>query len=486
MRANSLQSSVFGLRSSSSVQLTFHGAAETVTGSKYLLQAGGTRVMIDCGLFQGLKELRVKNWEPPAFEASAVNAIVLTHAHIDHTGYLPRLVKAGFRGKVYCSPATRDLVRLLLLDSAKNQRRDAAYANRKGITRHKPALPLYDSADARRAIKRLRPRELNDWFSPKKPIWIRLHDAGHLLGSAMVEVEIRNRAAGKSPMRLLFSGDVGRYDAPLYYDPQPPPPCDYLICESTYGNREHPQTDVLGELRDVVLRAVGRGGVILMASFSVGRTQQLSYLLRVLIEQGRIPQMPIFIDSPMAVNATDIYCGFPGQHDLAEGQPRGAGCVLVGGDVHLVTTVAESKRLNRLRGSALIISSSGMMTGGRILFHLKRRLPDPKNTVLLAGYMAPGTRGRRLADGAQSLRIHGRDIPVRACIDRISGLSGHAGRSELLRWLGPLPNPQKVFLTHGEPDGIGALAETLRNERGWNVVVPKMGESFQLGDERHE
>ncbi len=464
----------------SSVKLSFHGAAQTVSGSKYLLEADGARVLVDCGLFQGLKELRLRNWKSPDFEPSAVHAVVLTHAHIDHTGYLPRLVKAGFRGKVHCSAPTRELAHLLLLDSAKNQKRDASYANRKGFTRHRPALPLYNSADARRTLKRLRAVATGDWFCPRPPIWMRLHDAGHLLGSAMVEVEIRDRPGGAAPIRLLFSGDVGRYDAPLYFDPQPPPACDYLICESTYGDREHPETDVLESLRDVMLRAHERGGVILVASFSVGRTQQLTYLLRVLIDRGDIPQMPIYIDSPMAVNATDIYCGFPGQHDLAEGQPDGGACVLAGGDVELISTVAESKKLNRLKGPAVILSSSGMMTGGRILFHLKRRLPDARNTVLAAGFMAPGTRGRRLVNGEPKLRIHGQDIQVKAAIERISGLSGHAGRSELLRWLAPLPDPKRVFLTHGEPDSMESLATTLCNDRGWTISQPALGESFTL------
>jgi metallo-beta-lactamase family protein len=462
------------------VQLGFHGAAQSVSGSKYLLEADRARVLIDCGLFQGLKELRLRNWEAPGFEPSSVQAVVLTHAHIDHSGYLPRLVKAGFRGKVYCSEATKELAKLLLLDSAKNQKRDASYLNRKGFTRHKPALPLYDSADARRAIKRLRGVPLDEWFSPRKPLWMRLHDAGHLLGSAMVEVEIRDRPGGARPLRLLFSGDVGRYNAPLYFDPQPPPPCDYLVCESTYGDREHPETDVLASLRDVVLRANRRGGVILVASFSVGRTQQLTYLARVLIQRGAIPPMPIYIDSPMAVNATDIYCGYSGEHDLSEGQPPGDGCVLSSGNVHLVTTVAESKKLNRLKGPAMIISSSGMMTGGRILFHLKRRLPDSRNTVLAAGYMVPGTRGRRLVDGEKTLRIHRQDIPVRAAVERISGLSGHAGRGELLRWLSSLPKPRQVFLTHGEPRSMTALADTLRRERGWDVATPQLGETRSL------
>jgi len=462
------------------VRITFHGAAGTVTGSKYLLEAGDARVLIDCGLFQGLKEHRVLNWETPPFSPDNIHAVALTHAHIDHTGYLPRLVKSGFHGKVFCTSGTKKLCRLLFLDLAKNQQRDAAYANRRGHSRHEPALPLFDLHDAKKALKRLRAIPREEWFCAKDPIWMRYHDAGHLLGSNLIEVEIRDRPDKTASMRLVFSGDVGRYDAPLYFDPVPPPPCDYLVCESTYGNRTHPDVDPLTELQRAVLAARERGGVMLVASFSVGRAQQLIYLLRVLMYQNRIPMTPVYLDSPMAVDATDIYCEFKGKHDLAEGHPPGKGCVLTGPNIHLVHTVAESKKLNQLTGPAIIISSSGMMTGGRILYHLKRRLSDPRNTILLGGFSVAGTRGRQLADGAKSLRIHGHNIPVHAATDRVVGLSGHADRNELLRWLADLPKPRRVFLTHGEPHGTAALAETLRHDKGWDVIAPKLGESFEL------
>ena len=298
------------------IKLGFHGAAETVTGSKYILEAGDTKLLVDCGLFQGLKKLRLLNWEQPAFRPASVDAAVLTHAHLDHTGYLPKLVRDGFKGWVYCTSATRELTELILLDSAYNQERDAEYANRKGISKHKPALPLYNAADAQQAVKKMRTRGRGKWFSPCEPIWVRFHDAGHLLGSSMIEVEVRS---SDPPLRILFSGDVGRYDAPLYHDPAPPPPCDILVCESTYGNREHPSGDILDNLQESIERAVKRGGVVVMASFAVGRAQQLIYLLQVLMSKGRLPRMPIFLYSPMSVNATHIYYDHRYEHDLAEG-----------------------------------------------------------------------------------------------------------------------------------------------------------------------
>jgi len=458
-------------------RLTFHGAAETVTGSKYLLEADGASVLVDCGLFQGLKELRLRNWAKLPFDARSVDACVLTHAHIDHLGYLPRFVKQGFRGSVYGTPATVELADLMLFDSADCQESDAEYANRHGFSKHHPAEPLYDKRDVVATMRLLKRRQRDEWFQAAGPIWCRYHDAGHLLGSAMIEVEIRTSAP---PLRILFSGDVGRYGAPLYHDPTPPPACDYLICESTYGNRDHPQESILDQLCEVVLAGINRGGVLLAASFAVGRAQQFVYLLETLIEQRRIPEIPIFIDSPMAVNATAIFQTYRADHDLSEGKLRGTGGALFGPNVHLARTADESKRINDVDGPAFIIASSGMMTGGRILHHLKRRLPDARNTVVLGGYQAPGTRGRSLQEGADFIRVHGRDVTVRANVVSASALSGHAGRSELLRWLSPLPAPRKTFITHGEKPSAESLAAELRVSRGWDVTIPRMGQGFDL------
>ena len=459
------------------IRLTFHGAAQTVTGSKYLLETDTARILIDCGLFQGLKALRQLNWNPLPFSAAAVQNVVLTHAHVDHVGFLPRLVKQGFHGTVYCTPPTVELAPLILYDSAKNQEQDADDANTGGYTKHKPALPLYNSADVDRTVKLLKPIERETWFSPCEPFWCRYHDDGHLLGAAQIEMEIRQ---GPKPLRILFSGDVGRYRAPLYRDPTPPTPCDYLICESTYGDRDHPAGNVLDMLCDVAQTAIQRGGVMIMASFAVGRAQQLIYLLRQLIEQERIPELPIYLDSPMAVNATNMYCKFAGEHELSADMLQGDECVLYGRNVHLARTVDESKQINRVTAPAVIIASSGMMTGGRILRHLEQRAGDPKNTILLGGFMAEGTRGRDLANGAKFLRLYGHDVPIRAAVVDLPALSGHADRSELLRWLKPLPDPRQVFLTHGEPASSAALGEQLRRERGWNTLAPQLGQSVEL------
>ncbi|MCE9605686.1 MAG: MBL fold metallo-hydrolase [Planctomycetia bacterium] len=464
------------------IKLTFHGAAETVTGSKYLLETDRGRILIDCGLFQGLKELRQRNWNPLPFPAASVDAVVLTHAHIDHIGYLPHFVKSGFEGRVLATPATVDLMSILLLDSARNQENDAEYANRKGFSKHRPALPLYDERDVKRTMQLVDAVPREAWFNPAGDIWCRYHDAGHLLGSAMIEVEVRSgpKPLRMKPLRITFSGDVGRYDAPLYHDPLSPPACDYLICESTYGNRDHGTENVLDQLCDVVLASIERGGVMLTASFAVGRAQQIIYLLRVLIEQGRIPELPIYLDSPMASTAMDVFRKYAADHDLVEMGGRNPKQVLEAPNVHLARSAEESKRINEVAGPAVIIASSGMMTGGRILHHLKRRLPDPKTTLVVGGYQAEGTRGRDIQDGRRTIRVFGSDVPVRGHVAEISAISGHAGRSELLRWLQPLAPPKRTFITHGELDAANALAQTLRQDRGWNVTIPKMGEAFTL------
>ncbi|MBX3432198.1 MAG: MBL fold metallo-hydrolase [Pirellulales bacterium] len=461
------------------VRLTFHGAARTVTGSKFLLEADDARVLVDCGMFQGLKPLRLLNWEPTPFDPRSLDAIVLTHAHLDHVGFLPRVVKQGYHGHVICTPATALLAEIILLDSAKCQEYDAEYANRKGFSKHEPALPLYDGRDVQIAMKQFRAVARDRWFQVAGPIWMRFHDAGHLLGSAMIEAEIRDR---ETPLRIVFSGDVGRYDGPLYHDPVPPPPCDYLICESTYGDRNHPEGDILSALEAVVHRAVKRGGVMLMAAFAVGRSQQLCYLLQVLKSENRIPDLPIYIDSPMASEATGVYRQFREDHDLSEGELDPQHPALGGPGVKLIRKTEESKALNQVRGPAVIISSSGMMTGGRIVHHLQQRMPDSKNTIVLGGYMAEGTRGRLVQDGVETIRMFGRDVPLRAAVETVSGLSGHADRAGLLQWTSHLKGtpPRRTFLTHGEARSMDAFAETLRAEHGWTVDCPAMGTTAEL------
>jgi metallo-beta-lactamase family protein len=459
--------------------LTFLGAAGEVSGSRHLVDAAGGRVLIDCGLFQGEKNLREKNWDRFPVRPDSINAIVLTHGHIDHSGYLPRLAREGFAGPIYTSPATADLLGLLLYDSAKCQAEDALYANRKGFSKHSPALPLYEEQDVDRVLRLVRPHARESWFSPAGGIRCQFHEAGHMLGSSFIEMEAA-REQGGSPVRIVFSGDVGRFDAPLYKDPISPPNCDYLVCESTYGDRDHTPSRPLDELEKVTNEAIHRGGMMLVASFAIGRCQQLVYLLRTLMAAGRVPETPIWVDSPMAVGAMEVFRKHRNEHDFSEAKMQGVAESLASPFVRMAKTADESKAINGHHGAGIVIASSGMMNGGRILHHLARRLPDPKTTVLVAGYQAKGTRGRSLIEGAEFLRIHGRDVPVRAVVRKVDALSGHADRHELDRWLGSMAAPRRTFLVHGEPPAAAALAEFIRSRRGWDVHVPALGEHAEL------
>jgi metallo-beta-lactamase family protein len=459
--------------------LTFLGAAGEVSGSRHLVDAAGGRVLVDCGLFQGEKNLRDKNWDRFPVRPDSINAIVLTHGHIDHSGYLPRLAREGFAGPIYTSPATADLLGLLLYDSAKCQAEDALYANRKGFSKHSPALPLYEEQDVDRVLRLVRPVARESWFSPAGGIRCRFHEAGHMLGSSFIEMEAA-REEGGEPVRIVFSGDVGRFDAPLYKDPISPPNCDYLVCESTYGDRDHTPSRPLDELEKVTNDAIRRGGMMLVASFAIGRCQQLVYLLRTLMAAGRVPETPIWVDSPMAVDAMEVFRKHRDEHDFSEAKMQGVAESLASPFVRMAKTADESKAINGHHGAGIVIASSGMMNGGRILHHLARRLPDPKTTVLVAGYQAKGTRGRSLIEGAEFLRIHGRDVPVRAVVRKVDALSGHADRHEIDRWLGSMAAPRRTFLVHGEPPAAAALAEFIRSRRGWNVHIPALGEHVEL------
>jgi len=457
--------------------IAFHGAAGTVTGSRYLVTSRGApggdgdeRVLVDCGMFQGSKELRQRNWEPIPFDVTELPFVVLTHAHIDHSGMLPRLVRQGFRGAILSTLATFELCRLLLMDAAKLQEEDAAFLNRKGLTKHTPALPLFDARDAERTLERFTTRPYEEWTDLPDRIKVRFRNAGHLLGSATVEMAIQE---GEGRTTLLFSGDLGRYDVPLNPDPEPPPQADYIVLESTYGDRRHPQESLYDQMTQLVHAAMKRGGILVIPAFAVGRAQQVIYVLNSLMRQGRIPDLPIHLDSPMAVEATRIYAAHP-----AEQEARGE---LTARNVISHSTVEESKALNSFHGPGILISSSGMLTGGRILHHLKRLLPDPRNTVALVGYQAAGTQGRYLQDHAPFLRIHGQEVPSRAAVADLCGFSGHADTDELLRWLGALQEkPKTIFLTHGEPEAAQALATTLQQRQGQVTLIPKMGEVATL------
>jgi metallo-beta-lactamase family protein len=463
-----------------SLVLSFHGGAGTVTGSRFLVETGTTRFLVDCGLFQGLKRLREMNWERLRFDPLSVDFLLLTHAHIDHIGFLPRLVRQGFRKRVRMTNASLDLARLLLMDSAKLQEEDAEFANRKGFSKHRPALPLYTTEDAERAIKLIEPLEYGEWIEPATGVSAVFRNAGHILGAAMIEVRLRT---GAGETTVLFSGDVGRYGVPLHSDPDPLPACDALVIEATYGDRAHDPRPMGHQIRDAILETIDLRGTVLIPSFAVGRAQLVTLLLRQLIHGGELPEIPIHVDSPMAVDATRIY----GRH-LKDESLDSAGAVdgfgsLVPRNVQFHRSVEESKNLNQLPGPRIIISASGMLTSGRVLHHLKRLLPDDRNLILLVGFQAAGTRGRAMMDGARTVRVHGEDIPVRARFVPIGGLSAHADRGELLRWIRTQPQPPRtIFVTHAEEKASSAFSQLLRDELGVRVVEPQHGERIVLED----
>jgi len=462
-------------------KITFLGAAGTVTGSKYLIEAGGKRLLVDCGLFQGPKELQQRNWNNLPIEPASIDWVLLTHAHIDHTGYIPRLVQNGFLGPIYSNAATRELCELLLLDSAHLQEEDAQYAAKKNYSSHHPPLPLYTVAQAQTSLAQFREIPRGDVFSISPEFSVRPHDAGHILGSSWLELTITEN--GKQTL-VVFSGDVGRYDQPILKDPESPTHADFLLCESTYGDRDHPTGSVPDELAEVINRVAKRGGAVVAPAFAVGRTQTLMYYLRELEEKQRIPRLPVYVDSPMAINVTDIYVRHKEDHDADFVQQENQGDLdpLNMKEVHMTRSVEDSKSINEVVAPCIIISASGMANGGRILHHLARRLPDARSAVLLVGYEAEGTGGRALEDGAQYLRIHGEEVPVKAEIVKIDQLSAHAGRSELLRWLsGITAPPRQTFLVHGEPNALESFHGAVTSRFHWPVTVPEYLQSIDLG-----
>jgi metallo-beta-lactamase family protein len=461
-------------------KITFLGAAGTVTGSKYLVEAGGKRLLVDCGLFQGPKELQQRNWNNLSIDPASIGWVLLTHAHLDHTGYIPRLVQNGFRGPIYSNAATHELCQLLLLDSAHLQEEDAQYAAKKNYSSHKPPLPLYTVAQAQTSLAQFREIPRADVFSISPEFSVRPHDAGHILGSSWLELTITENS---KQTLVVFSGDVGRYDQPILKDPESPSRADFLLCESTYGDRDHPTGSVPDALADVINRVAKRGGAIVVPAFAVGRTQTLMYYVRELSEQKRIPPLPVYVDSPMAINVTDIYVKHKEDHDadFVQQEERGNHDPLNMQNVHMTRSVEDSKKINEVVAPCIIISASGMATGGRILHHLARRLPDSRSAVLLVGYEAEGTGGRALADGAQYLRIHGQEVPVRAEIVKIDQLSAHAGRSELLRWLSGITGPpRQTFLVHGEPNALESFHGAITSKFSWPVTVPEYLQAFDL------
>ncbi|MBS0448843.1 MAG: MBL fold metallo-hydrolase [Proteobacteria bacterium] len=451
------------------MKLRFLGATGTVTGSKYLIEHDGRRLLVDCGLFQGLKQLRLRNWAPLPVPASAIDAVVLTHAHIDHSGYLPRLMEAGFRGVIHATPATTELCGLLLPDSGHLQEEEAAYANRHGYSKHAPALPLYTETAARRVLAQFKAQPFDADFEPLPGLRTRYAHAGHILGAASVHLD--DGAAS-----ILFSGDLGRSTDLVMRPPAPPRAADVVVIESTYGNRSHDDADPLAALADAISRTAARGGVVVVPAFAVGRAQALLHMIQRLKAERRIPDLPVFLNSPMAADVTGIFLRHADEHRLTPEE-----CRAVAHGATIVNTEAESRRLNELRMPSVIVSASGMATGGRVVHHLKAYAPDPRNTIVFAGYQAAGTRGAALVGGARQVRIHGAWVPVRAEVVNLGGLSAHADRAELLDWIGALPRaPRRVYATHGEPEAADALRQAIEEHHRWPSEVPEYLEQTEV------
>ena len=456
-------------------ELTFLGAARTVTGSKYLLEHNGRRVLFDCGLFQGLKELRLRNWEDFPVPPDSIDAVVLTHAHLDHVGYLPRLVSRGFRGRIICTAGTSDLCQLVLPDAGRIQEEDARQANKHGYTKHNPALPLYTEADAYRALTQLKPYAYGKPIEVVNGLTVEFAQAGHLLGSAYVVARLDN---GRT---VLFGGDLGRYDRPVLRDPADAVDADLVLIESTYGDRDHAVDDEGQMLAEVIRETIRRGGKVIIPAFAIGRVEELLYWVRRLEQERKIPVTPVYVDSPMATEGLRYYEARVAELD-PDMTPTAKDVMVFGSSrFQTITSVQQSKELTASKRSAIVISSSGMATGGRVLHHMAAALPDRRNTVLFVGHQAIGTRGRQLVDGAREIRIHGQQISVGAQIAKIDSMSAHADRGEILRWLGTLPRqPGRLCLVHGEPPAMDALKALVKERLSWDAHTPQQGERITV------
>ena len=452
------------------MKIQFLGAAGTVTGSKYLVSSGASRILIDCGLFQGLKQLRLRNWARLPVDPRGISAVVLTHAHLDHSGYLPLLVKSGFQGPIHCTPATFELCKLLLPDSGHLQEEDAAYANRHGFSKHKPALPLYTEEDAQKCLRNFRTVEIDQPIALDGGLRATLAPAGHILGAAFVTLTDGAR-------RVVFSGDLGRPNDPVMVAPRALTDADYLVIESTYGDRLHSAADPCDELEAVIKRTLDRGGVLIVPSFAVGRAQLLLWYIHRLKLQKRIPRdLPVYLNSPMAVDTTELYLRFIQEHRLNASEAEE-----VCHTATYVNSVEQSKKLNLRTRPMIIVAASGMATGGRVIHHLAAFAPDARNTILFSGYQAAGTRGAAMLAGASTIRIHGQEIPVRAEIAALSSLSAHADWKEMLDWLGTVRKPPRMtFITHGEPVAADALRQHIERRLHWRTHVAEYLESVEL------
>jgi len=462
-------------------KITFLGATGTVTGSKYLLETCGKKFLIDCGLFQGMKKNRLKNWANFPINPSEIDAVILTHAHIDHCGYLPRLTKQGFTGPIYCTHTTHEFCKLLLLDSAHLQEEDARWANKKGFSKHKPALPLYTTPDAEKCLQQFSSRHYGESIKLADGLRLKFRDAGHILGSAFANIKYTK---GDTVRKILFSGDIGGPNRPILNDPSQVYEVDYLVVESTYGNRLHGdnQSNREEELAAVINKSVEHGGILVIPAFAVGRTQELLFHIRELEQSGSIPTLPVYIDSPMAIKATAITAKNKGGYDMeARMLMLDGNEILETGNLNIAKSVEESKALHNVKGPAIIMSASGMLAGGRILHHLKHRLPKSENTLLFVGYQAEGTRGRAIQGGKTEVKIHGQMVPINAQIETISGFSAHADYREILAWMmGFNRPPTKTFVVHGEPEASQAMQQKIKKQLDWTAIVPEEGQSFEL------
>ena len=451
------------------MRLTFLGATGTVTGSKYLIESNDTKVLVDCGLFQGYKELRLRNWEKLPVNPASIDAVILTHAHIDHSGYLPLLVRNGFKGKIYCSEATYALCAILLPDSGRIHEEDARRANRYRYSKHKKALPLYTEENAKRALEHFHTLGFGQPFYIDDTLHFTLSRSGHILGSSFISLSDEDKT-------VVFSGDLGRPNDPIMKTPAKIQDADYLLIESTYGNRLHKEVDLMEEIGEVINSTVSQGGTVIIPAFAVGRAQMILYYIYQLKKTGAIPHVPVYLDSPMAISTTSLLENFMNEHKLPEKM-----CREVCETATYTRAVEESKRIISSSMPSVIISASGMATGGRVLHHLKHFITDRRNTILFTGFQAGGTRGDRIIQGEKHIKIHGDMYPVRARVENLGNMSAHADYKEILQWLSNFRSPpKKVFITHGEPEAAAALKERIEEELGWNVIIPEYLDSEEL------
>jgi metallo-beta-lactamase family protein len=461
------------------VKIKFLGAARSVTGSKHLLQIDNKKILVDCGMFQGKKELRLRNWDKLPIDPKEIDLVVITHAHIDHTGYLPRLVKDGFSGKIKCTAATADLMQIMLLDAARLQEEDALFASKKGYSRHSKPEPLFTADDAKRVMQLVESHPFRTEVKLLPNVSVTFRNAGHILGAAIVEMILKGNSQQK---KIVFSGDLGRYNDPIMYDPEGIHDTDILLTESTYGDRINPMEDVEGQLVKIVNEMVANGGVLVVPAFAVGRSQLLIYYFNKLMEAKKIPLLPIFLDSPMAINVTHLYEKHAGLHKIKVTRDRNElNSIFDAPNIHFCNSKESSIALNEMKKPGIIISASGMATGGRVLHHLYHRLPNEQDTVLLAGYQAEGSRGRNILEGDKFIKIFGEQVPANCHVQEVHGLSAHADQSELLRWLSNYKSPPKItFIVHGEEASANTFSQTIQQKLGWSTIIPEYLQTVNL------